>query len=309
MNIGNMARSIIGVTVVMIVIITVAIPIIGQFTEEGEGTSGTNPYYTPLGTADESPSMYYYLIDNANTLEWDTSSGFTLNDEPLGSATQWYVYIFNLSEQTQYVIRSLPGEDKVFLFENGSGSSTAMIEHMRVENGLLYTDDSDYLQVNAGTVLFGWVGPIDALDSQQSYIQILGADASGTKTLDESLYVNDGDVLFALFGIFANIGLADEPRVELGDIGNVGSRWNDVTLNLAATDNDSFKIDSVSYSKYYLDSTDKLMLVFPPTYYTELKSDAPVSGATGDIIAIIPLIMVVGVLIGAVGLFVLNRRS
>ena len=308
MDIGSMARSIIGVAVVIIVIITVAIPIIGQFTEEKPGVLSTNPYDTAFDPDDSPTQYYYYLIEETDTIEWNSDAGYTINGEHLNTDDVSLATIYIVDSSNLYSFNYSNTTGRFALYVNNEGLAEGGTYEFQILNGIVYTDIPDYPQLNATHMLIKISVIVDALSSRQSCLVIDIYGHPGGGVIDEPLFINNNDVLFALTSsTYLSVKFAEGLSIEFGRIGNANKNWSDVTLNLVATDNDSVKLDSISFVRQ--SPAANLTIVFPSEYYTDLKSDAPVSGATGDIIAIIPLIMVVGVLIGAVGLFVLNRRS
>lgn len=290
MEIDNIVKVTVGAAVVIIMIVAFAIPVMSGFTESSPGETGTN---TPT-----SDQIAAYIPKSGTTFDFDTDTATidSTNYQPYQIESISFDN-YNISYDGSYIVR---------IFDSSETISTALEVNLtydgsRVTGTVMYRGSSvsDYPVLSIDVYdpnLLVYTRNMDSPTwAEQTWVEW---DESGT------YYIDPDSFLF--------IGISNEGYIR-GTLDNLTTYYlsnPDAQANIetSATDNESLEIIGFTTTPE-LSSTHFMV---PQTYHTVQPVEPQVSGAAATIIDILPLIMVVGVLVavvGAAGLFILNRRS
>lgn len=290
MNISNMGKITAAVIIGVILVIVVAVPIIseGKIRNDVEQDSNTYKYH-----ATDTIGVGTYTVDNG-TLK--------LNDETIGSdacnilSDKFRVIFYNggltlydSTLSTQYApLKSLTvNSDGSYSYIDTSDNEVDMTENITWFMGVAPTGDYvmgiGYFSVN-----------VNANDI--CYITTTQNLTEGTTTYDPGKYIvnargtiNDLTTNAYLFG-------SEWASVNAESIINGVSAVSEGVYNIS---NASCSVD------FILDETenaDKAFIVFVPASYQAVSNDP-----LNNMLDIIPIIMVIGLIMGVLGAFALNR--
>lgn len=285
--------KVIGVVVVLIVIVSVAVPTVSYFTTPNPGESGEN-----VEVADASLSLFELKPNSTVEITSGDSPTMTVNgtvydapdpNNPFAMVCESLTASVNVETGTPYIY-----------YQNSAvGSTTEQIEIEYDGTKLDYsiaTPDKKTVFANHVYILINKTDVAPDWATGTAYVQI-SADTNESKSV--SAYVNHDSEIVAFrddyyFNGACFFGSYDEMRENTWKFGS------HQTLELTYEPvGDAFHITG-----YVVDPSDTATIFVPLEYYTELPDDGMVSGPAADLIKLIPLLLVVGLIIAAVAAFV-----
>lgn len=282
MEIDNIVKVTVGAAVVIIMIVAFAIPVMSGFTESSPGETGTNEY---------TSGNYAVYIPKAGTSITLTDGALNINGEDFIDYNSTISFgNCMLSLMSDYYSIEIFGDQYLrssthaFNLTYDGNRVTGIIETTTKGDLSIDTETAIYLENNS--------------DSDADYVWAETALYAWSDGAD--YHTNSNTVLYAIYG---NVAFY---RGTVNDMIYYGTGDESMTITTTAAGDDSLIITGVSTT------TLNTYLYVPETYYAVEPVEPQVSGAAATIIDILPLIMVVGVLVavvGAAGLFILNRRS
>lgn len=301
METGDLTKSIIGVAVVVIVIVTVAIPILGQFTKAGEAEIETN---TTIG----ADGFYFYIFPMGTDFQI-TSDGATAGDVDISQGFVSLTARYADDQNYQgFCIRYESTGVTVWNQRSGSGSSGS-------SGSATITDDTIQSRVVGTPYLLISQNPEVPNGSIQYSAHCYYVTDSSHVTFDADMFADIGDTIF-IASDYNGIVDGRNMRIQQATVNSAGDTLSFPGLyddEVCTVDTDATGDESVGLTilnAYMPYNKDPVFILLAPAEYTKVsQTPAMIEGPVAEIVDIIPLIMVVGVLIGAVGLFVLNRRS
>ena len=283
--------KVIGVVVVLIVIVSVAVPAISYFTTPNPGESGEN-----VEVADASLSLFELKPNSTVEIAGGDSPTMTINGTVYDRPDPNNPFAVVCESLTATV--STTGTPYVY-HQNGASNSgndgRLEIEYdgtkLDYGFGIVKTVFANhvYILIDKTDVAPDW-----AIGT--AYVQI-SADTDESKTV--SAYVNhDSEIVAFRDNYYSNgacfFGSYDEMRENTWQMGS------HQTLELTYEPvGDAFHITG-----YVVDPSDTATIFVPLEYYTELPDDGMVSGPAADLIKLVPLLLVVGLIIAAVAAFI-----
>ena len=302
MDTGDLTKSIIGVAVIVIVIVTVAIPILGQFTTFGEPEIGENI------NSSELDGYYYYVFplgtDFIVTAYTVTADGEDITDGLVSINAR----AVNDADSSEVGISLTVGDNGVINasyanYNGGSGSISGVDKNIINDEFMGRNIVSPYIVVSTNP---------EKLPNSTQYHGQGATFESGDETLvaSVSMYANIGDSVFITNAptqrMIIQQALVNTPGEALSFPDMLNHQT--CTVDTTATSDEAVALTTIHG---YSDSnkTIHLYLLAPAEYTKVSQTPAMIEGPVAEIVDIIPLIMVVGVLIGAVGIFVYNKRS
>ena len=288
METNQFIKATVGVVVVFLVIIAVAIPIIGGFTESSPGETGEN---SDMSGANRS----LYSIEDAAAIVLTLGNPTTMkiNDDTIELENDGGISSIFTDEMS---VGYTPNNDLLFIQDNvfDSFSGTATINFDGSHLSITYDDttkefDPDYLYViiPKQTSKPIWAGEID-------YVQI--STNNGESTVNA--YVNAASTIVAsatgspvpFVGTYDDVKQVVLPfPMEQNYAFNYEDLGTYIKLN-------SYTINGEAGSQYYT--------FVPTTYYMELPVEPQVSGPVADMVNLVPLLLIVGLIIAAVAAFI-----
>lgn len=275
MEIDNLVKVTVGAAVVIIMIVAFAIPVMSGFTESSDGTNADN--------SRSSPSLVG--VNASTTIEIDSTGEWKFN----GVAS-------DLERPALYT------EDVMF---STSGSSTIVVTDVGGSINFITSAELSFDGSRlSGTYTEYESSATENIDVSTSTVLVLARTSDFT---DE--WVND-DKIYCKYSSGGEFFVNSDSTL-LATVGNTGALWgtyDSMELKLGISQDSYAQIDVVTTDNASLeivsaDMSDNTTLYIPQTYYTSFPTEAQVSGAAATIIDILPLIMVIGVLIAAVGIF------
>lgn len=282
---------------VLIVIVTVAVPILAGFTESHPGETGENVEISDASTSlfelKPDSTVNITVSDDVVTMTINGTTTYTNNnpDNPYAAISKnftattvrgnTYIYYENVASQTSTKTIDISFD-----------GTKATVDRGRPEV-LTFSVDHIYVVVDKTDVTPNW-----AIDT--TYVMV--SNAQGSNAIDA--YVNSDSTIVACRSNYDNIGACF-----IGTYDNIiENTWHfgdHQTLSFTYESDG----DAIHLTSYEVNPSDTAIIYVPSDYWIEMPDDGQVSGPVADMINILPLIFVIGALIGAVGLFILNRRS
>lgn len=287
METNQFIKATVGVVVVYLVIIAVAIPIIGGFTESSPGETGTN-----------SAGLYYGAeLNEGTTISVQTTGTVTINDTVVSLNN---VSVFTLANSDFYLtctdnnsrISLDPSQDSAATYAGGISLTygDGKITGTYVEN----TAEQETVDVDVPLN-----GPLFIVITGQDPTQFsFGGErfAMMMSSSGPSIYVNPDTTIYA----FRSGGSSD--RYSIGTYDDMTAFFGG-TISFTEGTPDGSAIQLTGYQG-------SNMLVFAPTaYYIEMPVEPQVSGLVADMVNLVPLLLIVGLVVAVVGMFVYWRAD
>ena len=287
METNQFIRATVGVVVVFLVIIAVAIPIIGGFTESSPGVAETNKEM-------EDPNLSLYVLEPDTVVTFENAKA-TIGD--------WEFQFHNSSSffcigATGFSITMLNSGTIMTCF-NGSvqtvdgGQATITFNGSSIQLqgiNVNYTGSSS----SAVAVLENQTTKPDWASSED-YVQI----SDYSTGLDLNAYVNSNSVIYANSGNLGTflIGTYDDMIMNV----DTGLGGMEISFD-TETAGDAIHLTSYTPSGPMAGSDYNIFV--PATYYTELPIEPQISGPAADMVNLVPLLLIVGLIIAAVAAFI-----
>lgn len=281
---------------VLIVIVTVAVPILAGFTESHPGETGENVEISDASTSlfelkPDSTVNITVSDDDAVTMTINGTTTYTNNnpDNPYAAICKnftattargnTYVYYENVAKQTSTKTIDISYDGTKATIDTGTLSI------------LTFSVDHIYVVVDKTDVIPNW-----AIDT--TYVMV--SNAQGSNAIDA--YVNSDSTIVACRSNYDSIGACFFGTYD-DMVENSYKFGNHQTLNFTYEPIG----DAIHLTAYAVDPSDTATVYVPLDYYVELPDDGQVTGPAADIINILPLIFAVGAVVFAIGAFIYNR--
>ena len=274
METNQFIKATVGVVVVFLVIIAVAIPIIGGFTESSPGETGTNEY---------TSGNYAVYIPKAGTSITLTDGALNINGEDFINYNSTISFgNCMLSLLSDYYSIEIFGDQYLI---NSTHAFNLTYDGNRV-TGIIETTTKGDLSIDTETAIYLQ----NKSDSDADYVwaeTALYAWSDGT-----DYHTNSNTVLYA---VYSNVAFY---RGTVNDMIYYGTGDESMTITTTAAGDDSLIITGVSTTT--LDTH----LYVPETYYAVEPVEPQVSGPVADMVNLVPLLLIVGLIIAAVAAFI-----
>ena len=297
MEVANFVKSTIGIIVVLIVIVSVAVPILSQM-EAGISERANNT------------TQSYVMMDDAETtvtVDYVSTSSYKINDKTftLTASSQTLVVLADslwvqmLSSgsvvndfQTGADIYLSPGDS--LTFADGSWSLTGSTTRSGSYTTLLYPSDRGdlglfttpvWIDDDATAYMYTNFAIADSSDDKTRKIYALVSVTGSTSTVvSASIYTTGSGYNQTLDGSLTAV------LKETGESSRVSTQYNGVAWTYTPTTGSAVTSNSG-------------VIIAPLSYTTLVGSETPV----GAMISIIPMLMIVGLIVAVIALFL--RRS
>lgn len=283
--------KVIGVVVVLIVIVSVAVPTVSYFTTPNPGESGEN-----VEVADASLSLFELKPNSTVEIIGGDNPTMTINGTVYDAPDPNNPFAVVCESLTATVSNGTPYIFYQNLISNSGPNGRIEIEYdgTKLDYGLNTVNKTVfanhvYILINKTDVAPNW-----AIGT--TYVQI-SVYTDESKTV--SAYVNHDSEIVAFRDNYKSNGACffgsyDEMTENTWQFGS------HQTLELTYEPvGDAFHITG-----YTVDPSDTATIFVPLEYYTELPDDGMVSGPAADLINLVPLLIVVGLIIAAVAAFI-----
>ena len=315
MNAKSIAMGVVAMVVATVLVVTCAVPIISD----------------SVATEDTFKNEGYYNVAKATsdtdvTITWEKASPtiIKIGDGQIDMSTfaqNSYGYTIVGADNILVRYYATSSTITIHMFDsNGNfsnpntGSSTIDRVSVTIANGTVtFTVNPDnedpYTKSTTPNVFCYYMTP-----EKTDYVM---------KKANTSAYML-GDSEFTLIGVSVSAGRSGICQYGVGTIDDGVSMTNfykynitsvtysDVTIDSTEKSgyNDLYELDKCSFTINYDDSTSNATYSYfiVPSEVTAERS-VHVDGPTGDILAVIPILMVLGIVIGAVALFLTTRRD
>lgn len=301
METDNIVKVTVGAAVVIIMIVAFAIPVMSGFTESSPGETGTN-------TGVSNPEWGIYGVEDGTTITKTGSSADILFNGVAPQATSIYIFTDN------YCVRFTDDNDYYIPYD-GTAQDVNIINtaDLSINNGILSGTVKVINTSGSGNTTISDRLIFVISDEAESCMTDIGYVAVNSGTSDMTpFFINEDRDIYGIYIDTFPSGLYMGPYGSIQTFYVPYSQTTPPTMSLSTgmSDGDAMQITGFTTDPDL--GNKELYLFVPSEYYIEVPVVPQVSGAAATIIDILPLIMVVGVLVavvGAAGLFILNRRS
>lgn len=301
MNAKSIAMGVVAMVVATVLVVTCAVPIISD----------------SVATEDTYKNEGYFHLDkytDGYTLTWDATDPnvFVVNGEEINYVNNSGLSL-SIALGTNYAVRLAPNNERISFYASGNYVSTSesypTFSLTFAEGSVIATNQNVSHTVQSVTELYG-------MTENGPYVM---------KKADKVAYLNSGSEIVADSEIYAtgqtfhgnnNIlwhleGSIDD--MEYPDTFNAGLTISNQSINgsFNNTHEDLYELSNITFTATASNSVvyNVTASYFVVPYEVTAERTVQVDGATGDIISVIPVLMVLGIVIGAVALFLTNRRD
>lgn len=285
--------KVIGVAVVLIVIVSVAVPTISYFTTPNPGESGENVEVT-----DASLSLFELKPNSTVEITGGDNPTMTINgtvydapdpNNPFAVVCESLTASVDVRYNTPYIFyqnsASNPGSNGRIVIEY---DGTKLDYGFKTADKTVFANHV-YILINKTDVAPDWA-------TGTTFVQI-SADTDESKTV--SAFVNhDSEIVAFRDNYYSNGACFFGSYDDMAE--NTWMFGSHQTLEFTYEPvGDAFHITG-----YVVDPSDTATIFVPLEYYTELPDDGMVSGPAAGLINLVPLLLVVGLIIAAVAAFI-----
>lgn len=283
MDLINIPKSLIGIVAIIIVVVSVAIPILHTLTEEKDATIGTNEG-SPVIIANPDSTMTYTRSTREIVIDGITCYASRDYTSPIMTIIQFDTYIVKIDSN---------GGLMNYSEQTGSGLSYSGRDMTYSDGVLTLIHRSGNIEINATLIAV-----IYAVDAESNYVM---SETDINITTGDQFYIiclkdEDGT---GINGVAIYSGTAEVGTVETTRLNPSNDLWGS-SISISFEDNGTYV--SPIIPQY-------CAIAAPVDYVSAPPVEPLASGSIGAMIDIIPIIMIAGLIIGVAGTFLYRRLS